>query len=135
MPIYDKSTKELMRDWASSNLEIGQVFEKPIVVQWFNEHYPNIKPNTVSMHVEGFATNNARHRSHHGSIRSDSGWDLFFKIGPNKFRLWEPETDPDPRYDLTENENRENDEDTDGFDEDYIGSLGRDLQSCTPEWK
>ncbi len=124
MPIYDKSTKDLMRDWASANLEAGQVFEKQRAVQWFNDNYPNIKSNTVSMHVEGLATNNGRHRSHHPSIRSDTGWDLFFKIGPNKFRLWDPETDPSPQYDLTDTGgDREDDEGADGFDEDYVGSL------------
>ncbi len=101
MPIYEKSTKELMRDWASKNLTPGQVFEKKTVVQWFGENYPDIKPNTVSLHVEGFATNNGRHRTHHQNIRPDTNWDLFFKIEPGKFRLFDPETDPAPQYGLT----------------------------------
>ena len=125
MPIYDKSTKELMRDWASKNLVAGQVFEKQQIVQWFKEHYPNIKSNTVSLHVEGFATNNGRHRSHHNSIRSDTGWDLFFKIAPGKFRLFDPEADPAPQYDLTENSTEETDEDPDGLEEDHVGSVGQ----------
>ena len=113
MPIYNKSTKELMRDWALANLAPGQAFEKKQVIQWFKEQYPNIKSNTVSMHVEGFATNNGRHRSHHSSIRSNSGWDLFFKIGPGKFRLFDPENDPAPVYDLSESPVEATDENSD----------------------
>lgn len=123
MPIYDKSTKELMRDWASENLVAGQVFEKSQVIQWFKEHYPNIRSNTVSLHVEGFATNNGRHRRHHNHIRSDTGWDLFFKIGPGKFRLFDPETDPAPQYDIIENLSKEADEGSDDLEEDYHGSV------------
>ena len=118
MPIYEKSTKELMKDWASSNLSPGQEFEKSSVVQWFKGQYPNIKPSTVSLHVEGFATNNARHRSHHGSIRPDTGWDLFYKIGPGKFRLFDPNTDPAPQYDLTESSTSNADELAGDLDED-----------------
>lgn len=125
MPIYDKSTKELMRDWASENVLPGQVFDKNQVIQWFKEQYPNIKSNTVSMHVEGFATNNGRHRSHHSSIRPNTGWDLFFKIGPGKFRLFDPETDPAPVYDLTDSSVKAAEENSDGSEEEDDEAVDR----------
>lgn len=76
------------------------------------------------MHVEGFATNNGRHRSHHSSIRPDTGWDLFFKIGPGAFRLFESETDPAPLYDLSEITTQEADGNTEADQEDHVERLG-----------
>ena len=100
MAIYKKTTKELMPEWIHSNLEPGKEVQTSQVVDWFAANYPKIKSNTVSMHVEGFATNNARHRSHHDHIREGTGWDLLYKVASRRFRLWDPSTDPAPMYDL-----------------------------------
>ena len=97
MPIYERPTKSLMLDWAKENLSPGQSFKKSAPVQWFAKNYPKIKSATVNMHVEGMATNNSV-RKHHPSIKPGSGYDLFYKMGPDQFRLWVPESDPAPRY-------------------------------------
>jgi RecB family endonuclease NucS len=86
-----------MVDWAKENLSPGQTFKKAAAVQWFAKNYPKIKSNTVNMHVEGMAVNNLV-RKHHPSIKAGSGHDLFYKMGPDQFRLWVPESDPAPRY-------------------------------------
>ncbi len=41
---------------------------------------------------------NSTVRKHHPNIRPGSEHDLFFKVGPGKFRLWVPDTDPAPLY-------------------------------------
>jgi RecB family endonuclease NucS len=97
MTIYDKPTKTLMREWAEANLAPGQEFSKSQPVAWFKQHYPDIKSNTVEMHVEGMSVNN-RNRRHHSNVHANSGHDLFWKIGPGQFRLWDKERDPKPRY-------------------------------------
>jgi hypothetical protein len=97
MTIYERPTKSLMADWAKEHLTRGQTFKKSAAVQWFAEKYPKIKHNTVGMHVEGMSVNNLNRR-HHPSIKPGSGYDLFYKLGPNQFRLWVPESDPPPRY-------------------------------------
>lgn len=97
MAIYSKSTKELMRDFASASLEPGQIFEKKRAVDWFAQHYPKIRPTTVQMHVEAMAVNSAI-RKHHPNIRPGSGHDLFFKVGPGKFRLLEGAEEHQPIY-------------------------------------
>lgn len=97
MPIYDKPTKVLMEEWARENVEPGQLFTKSQPVAWFKHNYPDIKSNTVEMHVEGMAVNN-RNRRHHPNIKPGSGHDLFWKVGPGQFRLWNPAVDPAPRY-------------------------------------
>ncbi len=97
MPIYEKPTKQLMEEWVREHLKPGRVFAKVEPVLWFRRHYPNIKSNTVEMHVEGMAVNN-RNRRHHSNIKPGSGHDLFWKVGPGQFRLWEPNTDSSPRY-------------------------------------
>jgi endonuclease len=97
MAIYDKPTKTLMLEFAAKNLKSGQVFDKKQAVDWFSAHYPDIKPATVQMHVEGMAINSGV-RKHHPSIKPGSGHDLFFKLAPGKFRLWEKNTDSEPFY-------------------------------------
>ena len=97
MPIYEKPTRELMHEFATQRLEPGQVFSRKDAVRWFAEHYPAIKSNTVGLHVDGMSVNSPQRR-HHPGIRPDAGWDLFFKLGPSEFRLWDPERDPAPRY-------------------------------------
>lgn len=97
MTIYDRPTKELMRDWATEHLQPGKFFEKSQPVNWFKEHYPAIKSNTVEMHVEGMSVNNPIRR-HHPNIKPGSGHDLFYKQGAGRFRLWDREADTPPRY-------------------------------------
>ena len=89
MPIYEKSTKELMHDFTAHKLKSGQVFSRKDAVRWFADHYPDIKGNTVGMHVEGMSVN-SRRRLHGPSIKPDAGWDLFFKLGPSEFRYGIP---------------------------------------------
>jgi hypothetical protein len=97
MPIYDRPTKSLMADWAKATLKPNQTFSKSDVVPWFAQHYPKIKRSTVGMHVEGMSINNP-FRKHHPSIKPGSGYDLFFKLGPDRYRLWSPESDGQPLY-------------------------------------
>jgi hypothetical protein len=150
MAIYDKPTKRLMADWARDHLESGQVFSKQAPVGWFRENYPNIKSNTVGMHVEGMAVNN-RNRRHHANIKPGSGHDLFFKLGPNRFRLWNAETDPPPRYkpdiereegntsagfdahaEIDEVEDRLSGDESFAYERDLQNYLVRNLQSLEP---
>ncbi len=101
-----------MAEWAKANLTPGQTFSKTAPLSWFAEHYSKIKPQTVRMHVDGMSVNNPVRR-HHPSIRPGSNYDLFFKLGPDQYRLWMPETDPPARYkediekELAEGVNRE----------------------------
>lgn len=97
MPIYDEPTKVLMNEFAKAELSPGQVFSKSMPVDWFAKHYPKIKPTTVQMHVEGMSVNSTLRR-HHPSIHAGSGHDLFWKVGPKQFRLWDPKIDPKPVY-------------------------------------
>jgi hypothetical protein len=97
MSIYEQPTKTLMREFARGRLKPGQIFDKSDAVTWFAEHYPKVRSTTVQMHVEGMAVNSTV-RKHHPNIRPGSEHDLFFKVGPGKFRLWVPDTDPAPIY-------------------------------------
>ena len=96
MAIYEKPTKELMLQFAET-LAPGQTFDKGDAVRWFEQYYPKIKATTVQMHVEGMAVN-ANSRKHHQSIRPGSGHDLFYKVAPGRFRMWNPSTDSRPVY-------------------------------------
>ncbi len=97
MPIYDRPARELMHEFAEQRLTPGQAFSRKDAVSWFAEHYPKIKSNTVGLHVDGMSVNSPQRR-HHPGIKPGAGFDLFFKLGPSEFRLWDPESDPAPRY-------------------------------------
>jgi endonuclease len=97
MSVYPRPAKSLMVDWAKEHLSLGQTFKKSAVVQWFAEHYGKIKRNTVNMHIDGMSVNNPTRRFH-PNIKPGSGHDLFYKLGPDQFRLWDPASDPPPRY-------------------------------------
>jgi len=97
MPIYEKPTKVLMTEWAKQHLSPGKTFGRAEPVGWFAEHYPKLKATTVRIHVDGMSVNNITRR-HYPNVKRGSGHDLFFKLGPDLFRLWAPETDPPPRY-------------------------------------
>lgn len=96
MQIYDRPTKTLMLDWAKDHLKPGQVFSRNEVLGWFAKHYPKTNPRTVNMHVDVMSTNNTV-RKHH-NIRPGNGFDLFYKLGPSSFRLWDQASDPPPVY-------------------------------------
>ena len=132
MPIYEKSTKELMHEFAAQVLKPGQVFSRQDAARWFAEHYPKIKSNTVGMHVEGMSVH-SRRRLHAPNIKPDAGWDLFFKVSPSEFRLWDPEKDPAPRYKDDFDGNDGERAEKDAGDEDDFGSrkfaFERDLQN------
>jgi hypothetical protein len=72
MAIYDKPTKTLMLEFVAKNLKPSQVFDKKLAVDWFSKHYPDIRPTTVQMHVEGMAINSTV-RKHHPSIKARLG--------------------------------------------------------------
>jgi RecB family endonuclease NucS len=97
MPIYDRPTKVLMQEFAREHLKRNQTFEKKDVIAWFQDKYPKIKPSTVSMHVESMSVNST-FRKHHPNVRPGAGYDVFFKIEPGRFRLWDMERDPKPLY-------------------------------------
>jgi hypothetical protein len=97
MTIYERPTKSLMADRAKASLKPGQTFPRADAVRWFAQHYPKIKPGTVSLHVEHMAINSPS-RKHFPNVRPGSGHDLFFKVGSDRYRLWDPETDPAPSY-------------------------------------
>jgi hypothetical protein len=97
MAIYEKPTKTLMLEFVKEHLKAGQVFTKQEAVDWFAARYPKLRSTTVQMHVEGMSVNSSA-RKHHPSIKPNSGHDLFIKVAPGRFRLWQPETDSEPVY-------------------------------------
>lgn len=149
MPNYEKPTKTLMAEWARDHLKPGQTFGRSDVVQWFAQHYPKTKRGTVTAHVDGMSVNNTV-RKHHPAIRPGGGYDLFFKLGSNEFRLWNSETDPPPYYKGTEQppgpsaptpEDDDDNDESDGitkgsrefaFEQDLQNYLVRNLSAIEP---
>jgi hypothetical protein len=93
--LYDKPVRVLLKDMAEDmGLRPGDVFTREQAVSWFRDHYPNVKEGTVAAHLIKMSTN-APSRLHY-NVKADGSDDLFYKIDPSRFRLYEPGKDPAP---------------------------------------
>jgi len=98
-PIHkDGPTRVLLRKFAEQTLAPGQEFSRKDAVRWFAEHYPMTSPTTVAMHVRMMAVNDPRFRKYHPQVKPGKGWDLFFRLGSGRFRLWDEATDGLAQY-------------------------------------
>ncbi|NKI93911.1 endonuclease NucS domain-containing protein [Rhizobacter sp. SG703] len=98
--IYDKPTRALLKDMLSDlGLKPGQVFTTARAIQWFQEHYPKLKPGSIRAHLVQASTND-RSRLHHPATNETD--DLLFKVGSGQFRLYEPGKDPAPIHELVD---------------------------------
>lgn len=98
--LNEKPVRLLMHDMiASMGLTPGQPFTREQAVQWFAEHYPNVKQGTVAAHLVRLSTNVPTRLQY--SARVDGSDDKFFKIDSSHFRLYEPGRDPTPISELT----------------------------------
>jgi hypothetical protein len=125
LPIYDRSTKELMHEFAEERLKPGQVFGKRDAISWFAEKYPKIKPASVANSV-GSMSVNAPVRMNYSVIKPNAGYDLFYKIADGQFRLWDEKNDPPPMYrdDFLSVDDEENPGDTSTDELDENESVG-----------
>jgi hypothetical protein len=94
VPIYNKSTNQLLTEYLQQNLKQDQAIERDQIVKWFKEKYPKIKPNTVACHIIKFTTNH-KTRVHYGAKPQH---DLLFQLPNKQVRLYDKEKDPKPIY-------------------------------------
>lgn len=93
--LYDKPVHQLMRDMIPALAIVqGHVFSKDKVRSWFKTNYPKIKDGTISAHLLRFSVN-APSRVHYSAKPED---DVFFQVDGSHFRLYAPESDPQPIY-------------------------------------
>lgn len=78
----------------SMGLTAGVAFTREQAVQWFKEHYPNVKQGTVAAHLIRLSTNIPTRMQY--SPKADGSDDRFFKLNSSQFRLYEPGVDPVP---------------------------------------
>ncbi len=111
MAIYDKSTKELIKDFIKTfvgpklggfklvdrkSIQDGGSFSRKEIITWFANNYPKIKKGTINAHLVLLSTN-APSRIHY-KVNSNGTHDLLFQINGSNFRLYDKENDPLPIY-------------------------------------
>jgi len=140
--IYDKSTRELFKDFLASfvppqetsalmqrlPLGDGGHFTRAEILGWFQEHYPKLKGGTVNAHLTVMSTN-APSRVHH-NLRPNGAGDLLFQIDRSKFRLYVKDSDPAPIYrqDTTSQDGEGSDE-VDDSEQTHEFAYERDLKN------
>jgi len=101
-PIYDKPVRSIMHQFVQdARINPDTVFSRETTKNWFKEHYPKIKDGTVNAHLLRMSVN-APSRVHHSLVKGED--DLFYQIDSQKFRLYDPKTDPTPVYDAEDPE-------------------------------
>ena len=97
MPLYDKPVRALMRDMVQDlGLKKGQTLGREQVAEWFERRYPKVKNAAIQAHLVKMSTN-ATSRIHYNAT-SEGDSDLFFRLDPAHFRLYEASSDPTPLY-------------------------------------
>jgi len=93
--LNEKPVRLLMHDMVAS-MGIGpeDAFTREQAVNWFAEHYPNVKQGTVAAHLIRLSTNAPSRLQY--SARPDGSDDKFFKVDGRTFRLYRPGADPTP---------------------------------------
>lgn len=95
--MYDKPVRLLMKDMVKElGLKSGEVLQRDKVFQWFQERYPKIKEGTINAHLEKMSTNVSARI--HRNVNSKGDDDLFFRIDPSRYRLYDQSNDPAPIY-------------------------------------
>lgn len=98
--IYDKPTRALLKDMVAEwGLQPGQVFTAKRAIDWFETHYPKLKPGSINAHLVQASTND-RSRLHHPSTNTSD--DLLFRVAPRQYRLFEAGKDPAPIHEMVE---------------------------------
>jgi hypothetical protein len=93
--IYEKPVHELMRDMVTDiGLKKGEIIYKSRILNWFSKKYPKLKKSTIDADLTR-VTINAPSRVHYNAKPAD---DLLFQIDSSNYRLYDPETDPEPIY-------------------------------------
>ena len=131
MSIYEKPVWMLMKDMViEKELNKDEIITRDEVVSWFQEKYPQIKKSTITAHLLKMSTN--AHSRIHYNVNADGHDDLFFQIDSQKFRLYDPESDPQPIYSI-ENEIQTADEVPDepnefAYERDLKSFLAKNIQ-------
>jgi len=129
MPIYDKPTRILARDFVKdTNLIKGNIFTRKDFIDWFAAKYPNIKKVTLNAHLTLLSVN-APSRIHYNASTSGES-DLFFQIDGSRFRLYDKDIDPPPIYKIEDDSaKREFIEDSEDILESNEFAYERDLKN------
>jgi len=93
--IYDKSTRELMKDFFTSiDLQGEKTFKRQEFYDWFDKNYPKIKRGTLYLHLVGLSVNSSNRK--HCNISKDGSDDILFQIDKSTYRLFDKTKDSKP---------------------------------------
>lgn len=94
MAVYDKPVRLLMKEMATElAADPSATFSKKDAVRWFADHYPKIKPATVTAHLIRLSTNASSRTYYNAKPEED---DVFYQIDGGHFRRYRPGEDPSP---------------------------------------
>ncbi len=135
MPIYEKSTRELMFEMVDRlGIRKGDVISRDQVVEWFTTNFPKIKKGTVTAHLLRMSTNAPSRVHYHRTTMND---DLFYQLDSKHFVLYDKEKHPQPitrdsptpTIAITPDENSDNDDSREfAYEKDLQNFLSKNLE-------
>ena len=86
MPVYEKSSSELMKDFFKSiGLEGEKSFKRQELFNWFNKNYPKLKKSHLSSELLKLSVNYPSRRFF--NLRTNGADDILFRIDTETFRF------------------------------------------------
>jgi hypothetical protein len=97
MALYEKPVRLLFKDMVEKlGVGPGDMIMREQVFSWFHDNYPKVKDGTIAAHLLKMSTN-APSRIHY-NVSSQGEDDLLYQIDSQRFRLYDPSSDPQPIY-------------------------------------
>jgi hypothetical protein len=97
MPLYDKPARLLFKDMVEYlGVAPDETITRERVFSWFHENYPKVKDATIAAHLLKMSTNAASRVHYNVSPQGED--DLLYQIDSQRFRLYDPSSDPQPVY-------------------------------------
>ena len=95
--LYDKPVWSLMQEMVQDlGIKKGDILTRDQIIEWFADRYPKVKDGTIQPHLVKLSIN-APSRVHYNA-KSDGKFDLFFRLDPDHYRLYDAASDPAPIY-------------------------------------
>ncbi len=89
-----KTLKQIIVEEALAPDQLPEVFTTAEMIAWAKKDYPLFKESTIRMHLIALSANDPNKKHYRGSR---TVWrNKLFKLGPNQFRRYQPDSDPPP---------------------------------------
>lgn len=121
------NNEKLIKFIEDNHIDIGKVFTKEEIKSWLDKQGLSMPKSTLNCQLYQHSTNDPNRIYYKAKKKHD----LFYRVDKGRYRIYNPDTDPDPIYETKNKESKEITESKDRNEdlEDREFAYERDLQS------